>query len=246
MAEDVKDVNTTEESAVEESQPEIEETEQTSETTDEKQEVQEEQTQPGPVPYDRFKEVNDRMKAAEDQTAAIQQRYYDVVEKVQSGQKPTKEESDLIQKYGGQDAHTREFLRDLDGRIDQRARKVGEEMAAPIIRENEVLKRTVASLQEKAFRTDNTDVERDSPQEREIAQLISMGIPLEKATWAIMGPQRVEGARTKQQVTQKVKTKAKVQANLERGSIPNTSGLPQNRSEDFKQKADRIFREAGM
>ena len=171
-----------------------------------------------------------------------------LIDKFQQPNAPvaTQQEADIIQKYGAQDPATREFLRDLNSQMRREATKVGQEMAAPIIRENEVLKRTVASMQEKFFRQENKDVDANSQEEQEIAQLISMGVPLEKATWAVMGPKRVEGAKTGRQQTQKVKTIAKVNANLERTSIPQSSGLPQNRNENFREKADRIFREGGL
>ena len=237
----------TSESSPEEQEVE-ETTDQTSEQTDDKQSDQEEQPQPtqkGDVPYERFTEVNERMKAAEDRASQVEQRYYTAVEKIQQGQQPTQAETDLIQKYGSQDPATREFLRELKGEMGKVANKVADERAEPLIRENEALRRTVAGMQEKMFRQENTDVERDSKDEREIAQMVQMGVPLDKATKAVMYDKRMEAAQAKQQVTTKGKTKVKAQANLERTSIPQSSGIPQNRQESFREKADRIFREAG-
>jgi hypothetical protein len=238
------------------SSPEDEVTQDSSPETTEQSEATEEQAvqeeaqpaTPGPIPYDRFQEVvQQRNQTAQDvehwRNIATQ-----LTEKYQQPNvsQPTQVEQDIIQKYGAQDPATREFLRDIDARIDQRANKVADQRAAPLARENEALKRTVATMQEKMFRVDNTDVERDSQEEREIAQMISMGVPLEKATWAVMGPKRVESAKINQQVKQTVKTKTKVQANLENRSIPQVSGLPQKRAENFREKADRIFREGGL
>ena len=224
----------------------LENPEEQSEATEE-QAVQEETT-PGPIPYDRFQEVNEQKNSAKQDAEHWRNVATQLSERAQqpNAPQPTAQEQDIIQKYGGQDPATREFLRDIDARIDQRANKIADTRGAPLARENEALRRTVASMQEKMFRVDNTDVVRDSSDEREIAQMVSMGVPLEKATWAVMGPKRVEGAKVTQKATQKVKTKTKVQANLERGSIPQASGLPQNRSENFREKADRIFREAGQ
>ena len=247
MAEQDKDAivdSSTTEDEIQDSSPET--SEEQSEATEE-QAVQEEQ-QPGPIPYDRFQEVVQQKNQTAQEVEHWRTIAQQLSEKFQQPNAPiaTQQEQDIIAKYGAQDPATREFLRELKAEMVKEANKVADQRAAPLARENEALKRTVASMQEKMFREENTDVVRDSQEEREIAQMVSMGVPLEKATWAVMGPKRVEGAKVAQKATQKVKTKTKVQANLERGSIPQTSGLPQNRNESFREKADRLFRESGL
>uniref|UniRef100_A0A6M3KH68 Uncharacterized protein n=1 Tax=viral metagenome TaxID=1070528 RepID=A0A6M3KH68_9ZZZZ len=248
MVETQKDEIVDSSPTTEEPQEEVQEVTEEAEPTAEQGTQAEGQTQDtefGPVPYDRFKEINERMKAAEDRSAQLEQRYFQAIDNQQKGIE-TKADTDIIQKYGAQDANTREFLRELKDEMRKEANKVADERAAPIIRENEALRRTVASMQEKMFRQENTDVPADSKEEREIAQLISIGVPLEKATWAVMGPKRVEGAKKQGVVKTATKTQAKLNANLETRSVPQTSGLPQNRNLSFKDDLREQMRKAGL
>lgn len=233
---------------VQEPSPEIEDVEVESSTTEEEEPQQELEQEPGPVPYDRFDQVNQQKNEAKQEAEYWRTQAMQVTEKLQQpgAPAPTQQEIDIIQKYGSQDANTREFLRDIREDMTRQARKVGEEMAAPIQRENEALRRTVATMQEKLFRQENTDVAQGSKEEAEIAQYVRMGMPLEKATKAVMYDKRITQAEKVGQVRKTDKTKAKVNANLETRTIPQTSGIPQGEKLSFRQDLDRTFREAGI
>jgi len=230
---------------VEESSPQDEQVEESS-TSEETQpsEATEEQAveeQPRTVPYERFQEVIQEKNEARQQMAELISKFQQPNAPV-----PTQQEADIIQKYGAQDPATREFLRELKAEMRKEAQSVGRELAAPIVRENEALRRSVAQLQEKDFRLSNEDVKPGSPEENEIAQYVAMGMPYNKAAMAVMGPKRIEGAQFKGKVAKTTNNKTKVQATQERSSIPQTTGLPQNSSLSFKEKLDRAMRENGM
>jgi len=214
MVEEIQDENTVD--------PSTTETEQ-SEATEE-QAVQEEQS----IPYDRFKEVIDQKNQAAQEAEQWRQQAQVLTDKLSQPNAPaaTKQEIDLIQKYGAQDPATREFLRELKGEMRKEAQKVGEELSAPILRENEALRRTIASIQEKQFRQENSDVKPNSPEEKEIAQYVSLGMSLDKATMAVMGTKRIEEAKKTGKVSTTKKTQQKVQANLERTSVPSDTSIP--------------------
>lgn len=204
------------------------------------QSVQEEQIQPGPVPYDRFQEVIQEKNELKQQVGQL-------IQKFQQPTAPahTQQEADFIRKYGANDAQTQLFLTELDKHIEHKATQVGHRMAEPIQRENEALKRVVASLQEKQFRVENKDVPPNSAEESQISQLIRAGLPLEKATWAVMGPKRVADAQRVHKVKQQATNKTKVQATQERSSIPEMAGLPKEKL-SFREQIDLGMKKAGL
>lgn len=186
------------------------------------------------VPYSRFKEINDERKYWQEKAIEVASRQPVPVQ--------PQEEIDPYSQF--QDPNTRVFYQDLDKRILKMAKKIAEEEKAPIIRQNEILSQQLASIQHKMFKSENTDVAENSPEEMRIAQLVSTGtMTLEEATWAVMGPKRV--ARTKQEETQKQqknqRVDMKVKANLAtQTGVPVKSGLPQNRQGFLEELADRL------
>jgi len=193
--------------------------------------AQEEQT----VPYDRFKEVIDERNH-------LRELSRNFAERKQQGETVQQIEDDP---YKGMDAETEKFYRDLDKRTQRQVETTAKKIAAPIMKENEAIKRQLSVILEKDFRKANEDVPMNSKEEGEIAALIRMGVDPEKAAWAVMGPKRVESAKTvkKQQTKEKVQKKA--EANLESGGIPAQNGLPQTKL-DFRDDLDKQFREAGL
>jgi hypothetical protein len=83
-------------------------------------------------------------------------------------------------------------------------------------------------------------------EEQEIANYVAMGMPLDKATWAVMGPKRSEDARRTAGKTQQQKTKAKVKANLEQSSVPKSSNIPDGKKLSFREEIELRAREAGL
>ena len=100
------------------------------------------------------------------------------------------------------------------------------------------LARENAKIREKMFRDSNKDVSANSEEERQIAQLISAGVPEDKAAWAVMGPKRVAEAERKGTKTTKATKEMKSRANVETQSIPAKSGIPTKKSfrEELKEK----------
>ena len=224
MEEQEQDVQEVESSPQEVENVESSTTEQEQEVVSEPTEEEQGTTEENRVPYDRFKEVNDEKNYWRQQA-----------ERLSTPQPvaPTVE-ADPYAAYT--DPQTKLFYQDMDKRMDTRARKIAEEAKAPIIRQNEILTQQIAQLQHKQFKTDNTDVVEGSLEETEIAQLISQGVPMEKATWAVMGPKRVAkaGIAKQQKVNKKVEMKQK--ANLATSSAVNPQGLPPQDSASFRDK----------
>lgn len=231
---------------VESSPTETDEIVESSTTEEEEPQVQEQEPEKGPIPYDRFEEKVRQQQDSDKRAEYWQQQAMDFANKASTPTQPQTVEPDLISKYGANDPGTREFLRDIDKHVELKANKIADTRASQLLRENEALKRSVATIQEKMFRQDNVDVPQGSQEETEIAQLIQMGVPLDKATWAVMGEKRVAGARRTGQTKQTNKVKNKVNANLERNTIASNSGLPQNEKLSFKEKMSRMVTEAGL
>ena len=178
------------------------------------------------IPYDRFKEVNEEKNYWRQQAERLSQM------SPQPSQQ--REEADPYAQF--QDPQTKLFYQEMDKRMAKLARQVAEEEKAPILRQNEILTQQLAQIQHKMFKTDNNDVVEGSREEQRIAQLISSGIPIQEATWAVMGPKRVAMATSVKQKKQQSKTEMKQKANLVTGTVPSQSGLPKNDNISFKEK----------
>jgi len=241
MFEEEKDDVTQDSSTAEDVNSESSTEETQSEEATSQEATEKEQTQSEHVPYDRFQDVVQQKQHWQDIATQL-------TEKFQQPNAPaaTQQEMDVIQKYGAQDPATREFLRDIREQNKVDTQKQIESAAQPLIRENEALRRTVASMQERVFRQENKDVKQGSPEEVEIARYISMGMPLDKATMAVMGSKRIEEAKTVGQVKAVNKNKVKANANLETQSIPQVSGLPQHKSMNFKNQLRENMNKSGL
>lgn len=227
------------------SSPETDEVEDPS--TSEEQEEQVEEKDPPFNEHPRWQEVQSDRERLRQENEYWKNHAQSLVDKFQtSPAAPTQQEMDIVQKYGANDPGTREFLRDIKAEMKREANQIADTRSHQLLRENEALKRSVATIQEKLFRQDNVDVPQGSKEETEIAQLIQMGVPLEKATWAVMGPKRVDSAQRTGQTKQTNKVKSKVNANLERNTISSNSGLPQNEKLSFREKMARTVQEAGL
>jgi len=212
-----------------ESSPETEVEDVESSTTEEQivdSEPTEEQgtTEEGRVPYDRFKEVNDEKNYWRQQAERLSQ---------QPVQQP-KEEADPYAQFT--DPQTKLFYQEMDKRMVKLAKRIASEEKAPILRQNEILTQQIAQLQHAKFKEDNTDVVEGSPEEARIAQLISQGVPMQEATWAVMGPKRVAKVQTAKQQKQTKKVEMKQKANLATStSVPAQSGLPPQENKSFRE-----------
>ena len=241
MIEDKDDV--TQDSSLDEETADSSTAEETQET-EQPQEVKE----PPFHEHPRWKEVQDEKNRAREEADYWRSQATNLVDKFQQpgASQPSQQEVDIITKYGAQDANTREFLRDMTQEMRREANKIADERSSQLTRENEALRRTVAGIQEKIFRQENIDVEPNSPEEKEIATYVSMGMPLDKATKAVMFDKRVAEAQrgTKVQKTKQATTKA--QANLEQSSIPRKSGIPEGENLSFKEKMRRGMDKVGL
>ena len=187
------------------------------------------------VPYDRFKEVIDEKNQYLELIKTMSQRQ-------QTGETPKQVEQDP---YAGMDAETAQFYRNLDQRTQSMIQREAEKLSKPLVQQTEYLKSQLARIQEKEFRTTNKDVEPNSREEKEIAHLISAGLDPEKAAWAVMGPKRIEMAKTESAKKKDIKIKQKAEANLETGIAPQ-SGVPKGQNMSFRDKLEANARKLGI
>lgn len=233
---DDKDVNMEQEaSPVEDA--EVLDVNESESSTDEVSEATEEQApQEQTVPYDRFREINEEKKY-------YQQLVNQLASRQEKGETVKEVEEDP---YANMTAEELQFYRNLDSRTQKLIQREAQKLAQPLQSQVQTLASQVTQMIEKDFRAKNKDVEPNSQEEKQIADLIRKGVDLEQATWAVMGPKRVQSAgSTKKQVQQR-KTQQKQAANLETSSIPNGSPLPKTENLSFREDLDRRMREAGL
>lgn len=203
--------------------------------------VVEEKVLPEAIPYDRFQEKVKQAEQLKKEAEYFRDQAFKLAE--QRAQPIVPQEADP---FVNADYQTKEFIQQLDKRYEGRTKQIAESYANQFIRENEALKRTIAVIQEKEFRREQKDVEPNSPEEAEIAHLISMGISPDKAAWAVMGEKRVE--RAKQGTTTKINRspEKKMQANLETKSVSKVTSLPQESHLTFRQKVEQEAKKLGI
>lgn len=205
---------------------------ETESSTEEQSEATEEQAVPeSQVPYDRFKEVNEEKIYWRDKFAEQASKQPEVVE-------PDPNAS--------LDPQTKLFYQDLDKRTQKAIEKARKEEREQYQAELNAVRMQSAKIQERIFRQDQTDVVAGSKDEIEIAGLIRMGMDPNKAAWAVMGPKRVETAKSGKVIKQQNKNKMKAQANIETSGVQEGSGLPAAETLDFRADLDRRMKEAGL
>ena len=209
------------------------EDEESESSTEEQSEATEEQAAPEEqiIPYDRFKEVNDEKNYWRDKFAE------------QAGRQPEVPETDP---NANLDPQTKVFYQDLDKRTQKAIDKARKEERAEYQTRLDALALQNAKIQERLFREDQKDVSPGSKEENEIAGLIRQGVDPNKAAWAVMGPKRVESAKSNKVVKQQNKTKLKAQANMETSGVQEGSGLPAGETVDFRSDLDRRMKESGL
>ena len=224
--EEIQDVEEQEESSTSEDVETESSTEEQSEATEE-QAAPEEQI----IPYDRFKEVNEEKNYWRDKFAE------------QATKVP---EAPVVDPNANFDPQTKVFYQDLE----KRTQKAITEALATKEKEYQVkidaLAMQNAKVQERLFRQDQKDVVQGSKEETEIAGLIRQGMDPNRAAWAVMGPKRVEAAKSNKVTKQQNKTKLKAQANVETSGVPQNSGLPPPEGLNFRNDLDRRMKESGI
>lgn len=231
MLEEEKDVNTVEPSATDQ---DVEEDSSASEdVSGEESSASEKQVQQ--VPYDRFREVNEERKQ-------LQELVQQLASRQDKGETAREVEDDP---YSGMDAETAHFYRNLDTRTQKLIQREAQRIAQPMQQQYQSLAKTVSELLTNNFRQSNKDVEPNSQEEKKIASLVSKGIDLDSATWAVMGPKRVESVKKGKVVKTQNQVQKKAQANLETQSIPRNSPLPKEKL-SFREQMMRALEENGI
>jgi hypothetical protein len=208
---------------------------ETESSTEEQSEATEEQAVPEEqqIPYDRFKEVADEKNYWRDKYAEATTR----------PQEAPSQEKDPLE---GMDPQTKVFYQDLDKRTQVAINRARKEERVQYQAELDALRMSTAKVQERLFRQDQKDVAAGSKEEIEIAQFIRMGMDPDRAAWAVMGPKRVESAKSGKVIKQQNKTKMKAQANVETSGVQENSGLPSVEGLDFRDELDKRMKEQGL
>ena len=181
------------------------------------------------VPYDRFKEVADEKNYWREQAMRISQNQ-------PTAQPVTQQQPDP---YAGMDANTKVFWQEVDKRSEQTARKLVAEKETQYQATIDALVLQNAKVQEKLFRNEAKDVVAGSPEEREIANLIRMGLDPDRAAMAVMGEKRIAAAKSEAQVKQQLKTQDKAKAAIDTPSMPVNNGIPTKEKLSFRETLAR-------
>jgi len=195
------------------------------------------QEQSDRIPYDRFKEVADEKNYWRDQ-------YLGAVNKSQEPQVP--KESGVDSLIANLPAEQRLFMQEWSNAQKNEFKRMLDEKEGDYRSTIEALASQNAKIQEKLFRQEQADVRPGSQEENEIASLIRAGIDPDKAAWAVMGPKRVEAAKSGKKTQSKEKTQMKAKANLETGGIPSNSGIPTGEKLSYREDLNRRMKEAGL
>ena len=208
-----------EESVTEESQPQEQQPQESQTETAEKDVTQEEEDitgvgfgDPRHPDHQRFIELRAKQAEAEAKAAFFQQQ-------LELQRQPKKVESNP---YAGMDAETEKFYR----HIDERAARIADERTASLKAQIEAGKRELAAIKTEQFFKEFPDIKPGSPEEREVAALVSQGYPPKHARKIVMfdkiGKQAVVKAKT--QAQQRIQQKK--QANVEQSSGVSAGALP--------------------
>ena len=242
MTEEVQDVNPTEQSAVEpgvqkEESPTSELAEPTAEQgVQQEEQVEEPESQEQQVPYTRFKEVLDERNQMTEIVKNLANRQ-------QTGETKKQVEDDP---YAGMTAEEAHFYRNLDGRMQKIVQKEAAKIAEPFAQQSQAMAKQLAALQTERIFEANKDLLPGSKEEKDVAELMKLGVPKDKAVWAVLGPQRAQSAQKQSKVVKQQKTQQKIQANVETQTVAPDSGLLPQEKLSFREKADKIFREGGL
>ena len=226
-------------------EPQDVETDSSSEALEETPSQQVEQEEIKEVPFHehpRWQEIQKERQELKEQNQQLMQMLQS-----QATQKTpiTQEQRDELEdKLSALDPAAREWMRDLYkdmSKITQRElQKAGKQFTEVINKQSQV----IAELQEKEFRREHKDIAPNSIEERDIAELIKLGVPPTKAAWAIMGPKRAKEAETKGQVKKTQTTKMKQQANME---VPNVAvNAPIDENISFREALEREAAKSGV
>jgi len=127
---------------------------------------------------------------------------------------PQQQQQAPVDRYAGMDAQTKLFYQEADKRTEEivqaAVNRAKTEMGGVVQRQAE----TIGELQAKAYHQENSDIPKDSPEEREIIQKLGKGYTLEDATWSVMGPKRMQEAQRKGTIRKEEKKVMKSKANL--------------------------------
>jgi hypothetical protein len=169
------------------------------------------------VPYDRFKEVNDAKKAAEER----ERRLMEMLQRQQTPQAPQQQPDP----YAGMDAETRLFYQNQEKMMRKIADEKAQELEAKYQRESAYQKQIIGNLLGKEFSRAHPDIKDGSMEQEQIVQKIRRGYDADDAYWSVMGQRGLLNAKVTAQREVKQQFQAKKKANLETNGV-NPSGLP--------------------
>ncbi len=169
------------------------------------------------VPYNRFKEVNDAKRAAEER----ERRLMEMLQRQQTPQAPQQP----TDPYQGMDAETRLFYQNQEKMMRRIAEEQATKLKEEYARESNYQKQIIGNLLGKEFSRAHPDIKEGSMEQEQIVQKIRVGYDSDDAYWSVMGPRGLSNAKVTAQKEVKQQFQAKKKANTETNGI-NPSGLP--------------------
>lgn len=191
-------------------------------------EGQEEQS----VPYNRFKEINDARKAAEER----ERRLMEMLQRQQLPQTPQQP----VDPYAGMDADTRLFYQSQEKMMRKIADEKAQELEAKYQKQSVYQQQIIGNLLGKEFTRAHPDIKDGSMEQEQIVQKIRIGYDSDDAYWSVMGPRGLTNAKVTAQKEVKQQFQAKKKANVETVGI-QPSGLPpakKNFKEDLRKEIE--------
>lgn len=170
------------------------------------------------VPYDRFKEVNDAKKVAEQQN----QQLLEMLQRQQPVQQPQQD------KYAHLTPEEQVFYRNQDKRTAEIVSDALAKQKVEYDKEINSIKGVVYGSEAKSFLKDHPDIKKNSPEAMDILQKMQRGLTMDEAYWAVKGPAGVKVAQQTAQTKVKQQMQVKKKANTEHEGVNQV--LPGKRS----------------
>lgn len=143
-------------------------------------------------------------------------------------------------------AEEKPFFERVDKMVESKARKLIEEKERIFRQELDRTRVMTADMMYRNFLKENPDVVPNSPEEKQIAQLVAGGYPLEHAKKIVMFD--ANARRQVQQTKGKTieKTKQKSEANLERSTTAPVNGIPKKGARSVRDVFEDNFKKLGF
>ena len=193
-------------------------------------------------PEERWNELRQRQAAAEERANRAEAMARAAIERFQSPQ-PQAQPVD-VDPYAGMDPQTAQFYRDMDRRIEAKAKVLAQQQVEGVLQAVNAGRQELASMKIAQFRKENPEIKPGSAEEQAIAGLVGQGYDLDTAkklaTYDRLETENQALKSKQSSVGQKV---AANQTGPTQG-MPATAGLP-GRPGDWRENVRQAVRKGG-